>query len=82
MAKVEIVLHSKNIDGFLKTTEMKRLMEEYAETVQNRAGDGYEVTTYTGKSRVNATVAAVTADAKRDAYENNGLLKALGGGNG
>ena len=53
---------------------------EYASGVQARAGDGYIVTTYVGKNRVNASVMADTYEARQDNYENNTLLKALGGG--
>ena len=56
------------------------MCKSYAVAVQGRAGDGYEVTTYTGRNRANASVHAETYEARKDNYENNTLLKALGGG--
>ena len=47
---------------------------EWARTI---AGEGYEVTWRVGKTRVNASVAAMTPEAKRDNYDNNTLLKSL-----
>ena len=42
--------------------------------------EGYEVTTYSGRKRANASVHAETYEARKDNYDNNTLLKALGGG--
>ena len=42
--------------------------------------EGYEVTTYTGKNRVNASVFAATAEARRENAAHNSILKAVGGG--
>ena len=48
-----------------------------AQAIANRAGTGYTVSTYTGRSRVNASVGATSEEALRDNYENNTLLKAV-----
>lgn len=64
----------------LRSAEAQSVVESYARDVQSRAGDGYEVSTYTGRNRVNASVYAATVEARRDNYENNTLLKARGGG--
>ena len=68
------------IGELLKSQEMMNICAEYANAVQARAGEGYLVTTFVGKNRVNASVMADTYEARQDNYENNTLLKALGGG--
>ena len=77
--KVEIELNSAGIQELLKSAEIQGYCEELAREVANRAGDGYEVDTMVGKTRVNASVYAATKEANKDNLENNTLLKALGG---
>jgi len=77
--KVEIVLNSAGIRELLKSAEIEAVCKEQAEAVAGRAGDGYTVDTYVGKTRVNAMVTADTYAARRDNLKNNTLLKALGG---
>lgn len=61
----------------LKSDEMKNICKQFANDISQRAGSGYEVSTYTGSNRVNAQVFASTYRAKRDCIENNALLRAL-----
>lgn len=79
MSKVKFVLNPKGVSELLKSEEMMNLCKSVAEQIAQRAGDGYEVSTYTGKTRVNASVRAVTREAMQDNYENNTLLKLTGG---
>ena len=79
MSKVEIELNSAGIQELLKSAEIQGYCEELARGVASRAGDGYEVSSMVGKTRVNASVYAATNEAYRDNLENNTLLKALGG---
>ena len=51
---------------------------EYAQATKAKAGDGYSVSTYSGKNRVNVSVHAETKKAVSDCMKNNTLLKALG----
>ena len=53
------------------------MLEEKAKAIQQRAGDGYEVSTYVGKTRANASVRANTVKAIKDTKKNNTLLKAV-----
>lgn len=80
MSKDKFVLNRKGVRELMQSPEMLSTVTEYANQVKNRAGEGYEVTQYTGKTRVNASVHAETFEARKDNYENNTLLKALGGG--
>lgn len=78
MAKVKFKLNRKGVRELLQSQEMLNLMTDYANGIQQRAGDGYEVTTYgPGKTRVNASVRAATRKAIKDTLENNTLLKAV-----
>ena len=80
MSKVDFKLNRAGVRELLRSPEALSVVESYAAPVQSRAGEGYEITTHTGKNRVNASVHAETYEARKDNYENNTLLKALGGG--
>lgn len=77
MSKLEFVLNRAGVKQLLKSQEMQEVCESYAEEVASKCGDGYEVDTYVGKNRANASVRTVTAEAVRDNFENNTLEKAL-----
>jgi hypothetical protein len=51
----------------------------YADRAAGSLGTGYEVSTMTGKTRVNAQIAAVTYQARKENSENNTILKSLRG---
>ena len=76
---VKVELNSEGVRELLKSPEMKAYCEQLARGIAGRAGDGYQVTTYTGRTRVNASVIAATSEAKRDNMKNNTLLKAVKG---
>lgn len=78
MGDVKIVLDYAGVGELLRSEEMKAVCEEEANKALSRLGAGYEVTTFTGPSRMNASIKAVTQQAKRDVQENNTLIKALG----
>ena len=80
MSKVKFELNRAGVRELLRSQEALAACVPYAYQIQGRAGAGYEVTTYTGANRVNASVYAATPEARRDNYENNTLLKARGGG--
>lgn len=80
MSKGRFKLNRAGVRELMKSSEMQAELLNYANAIQARAGDGYEVDTYVGKNRANASVTAVTYEARRDNYENNTLLKARGGG--
>ena len=80
MSKVKFELNKSGVRDLLRSNEMMSVCVDYANKVQGRAGDGYEVSTYVGANRVNASVSAATYEARKDNHENNTLLKALGGG--
>ena len=72
-----------NYDGvgeLLKSDWAAECCAETAEDIAVRAGDGYEVAEphQTGQ-RVAVNVYAATEEAQRDNYDNNTVLKAIGG---
>lgn len=77
---VKFKLNRSGVREMLRSPESQAIVKLAAERVQSRAGDGYEVDTYVGTTRANASVYAATYEARKDNYENNTLLKARGGG--
>ena len=77
MARFE--LNSSGVRELLQSPEMMSICEQHAVKAQSKLGEGYEVTTMTGKTRVNAQIAAVTYKAKKDNAKNNTILKAVKG---
>lgn len=77
MANIRIELNNDGVRKLLRSSEMEQICKEHANRIAERAGDGYEVTTYTGKNRVNASVHVATDKAYRDNLKNNTLLKAV-----
>lgn len=77
MGKVEFKLNEAGVRQLLKSDGAMKVCESHAKRIQSRCGSGYEVTTHRGKTRVNASVGPVTAEARQENYENNTLEKAL-----
>ena len=78
MSKVKFELNRAGVRELLRSQEAMEVCKTYANAIQSRAGNGYEVDTYAGRNRVNASVYAATYEARRDNMENNTLLKARG----
>ena len=74
---VRFVLNSAGVRALLKSPEAMAVCKEHADATRSNLGDGYTVTTRTGKSRANAEVAAYTQKARKECFENNSILKAL-----
>lgn len=77
--KVKVELNSQGVRELLQSNEMMDICTEYANLGRSRLGDGYVVTNYRGKNRVNASIMAETPEAIKENLEKNTLLKALGG---
>lgn len=74
----KLVLNKEGVREMLTSKELLEVCVKYANQMGAKLGEGYEVSEYTGKNRVNASVRAVSDAAKRDTLENNTLLKAGG----
>ena len=79
MGNVKVVLNREGVRELLRSKEMMAICEEYANNALGRLGSGYEVTTHVGRNRVNAEVAAVSYEAKKENSENNTILKSIRG---
>ena len=77
--KMKFQLNEAGVRELLKSPEMMAVCQEYAQNALSRLGDGYEMTTYTGKNRVNASIKAESPRAKRENSHNNTILKSLRG---
>ena len=78
MSKVKFELNRAGVRELMQSPEAAAVCKSYADKISSMAGDGFEVTTHVGKTRANASVAAATAEARKDNLENNTLLKLLG----
>lgn len=76
----KVTLVSKGVRELLQSKEAMQLCKDYAYKAQKKLGEGYNVTYMTGKNRVNAEVAAVSAKAIRENMKHNTILKAVSGG--
>ena len=77
--KFHVELVSAGVRELLRSPEIQSNINEVAEAVARRAGEGYEAVPGTkGKTRANVRVQAGTPEANRDNKKNNTLLKALG----
>lgn len=79
MANLSVELNISGVRELLRSKEMLGICEERANNAQAKLGEGYKVTSMTGKNRVNASVFAESYQAKKENLENNTILKALGG---
>ena len=79
MSNFKFKLNRSGVRELMRSPEMMAVCSQYAQTAMQSLGDGYEVSTYTGKNRVNAQIAAKTYEAKKENAENNTILKAVGG---
>ena len=77
--KVEFELNEAGVRALMQSDEMLAVCDKYAQNAISRLGDGYEASTYHGKTRVNASVMAVTHKAKKENLESNSILKAVFG---
>lgn len=77
MGEVKIKLNRKGVRALLRSPEMLEICKEHADAARGRLGEGYEVTTHTGRNRVNAQIHAKTHAAYKENAQNNTILKAL-----
>lgn len=77
--KTKIVLNKMGVSEFLHSKGLEDILKERAAEIQGRAGSEYQTDTYNAGTRVIASVFTDSAEAVEDNYNNNTLLKALGG---
>lgn len=72
-------LDRAGVRKLMKSEEMLNCVKSYAEDAVHSLGEGYEVNTRRGKTRVNAEIKPVSYEARRDNLQNNTILKAVFG---
>ena len=77
MAKVVLELNQSGVRELLKSPEMAALLQEQADAIAGRCGDGYGTDTMLMETRVIASVFTDTKEAYRDNLDNNTILRAL-----
>lgn len=73
----KFMLNRAGVAELMKSPEMVTLLKEKAKAIQERAGNGYEISTFTGKNGANISIKTKSRKAIRDNNKNNTLLKAL-----
>lgn len=77
MNNFKFELNKEGVRELLKSPEMMSICEGYAEKAKSQLGEGYTVSKYDGKNRVNVSIKANTYKARRDNANNNTILKAV-----
>lgn len=78
MSSVRFKLNRRGVRELLRSQAAAIACAKFAGDVRERCGNGYEVTMYIGgKTRSNASVMAVTVEARRENLKSNTLEKAL-----
>lgn len=85
MSKVRFELKLPGLNQLMKSPEMQSILTEKGQAVASRAQSmcpkgEYSVRTYPINWIAVCNISAENAEAVRDGYKNNTLLKALGGG--
>ena len=76
--KVTFELNLPGLNELMKSKEMQGALDEAGQAVAQAAGEGYEVENKTGRYIAFSNVSPESQAAKKDNYENNTLLKAVG----
>lgn len=79
MSKIKFELNRSGVRNLLQSSGMMSECSGIAHDIASSLPAGYDVSNYTGRNRVNASIKASTYAAYRDNLENNTLLKAIGG---
>jgi hypothetical protein len=77
MSNFTFELNHDGVRELLIGTEMQAVLQEKADAIAARAGEGYETEVYVAQTRAVATVSTATREAMKDNLENNTLLGAL-----
>lgn len=78
--RTKVVLNIPGWDELRKSPEVEKLVEDVAQGIADRAGDGFAVAVHQRRKLVVANVYTETADAMRAEAKNGALSKAVGGG--
>ena len=80
MSKFRFVLNKDGVSELMKSQEMQAILETAGSQKASQAGLGYESEVHVFKKRAVAHVFPGDAESAHDNYENNTLVKVIGGG--
>lgn len=77
--KVKIKLNRAGVRALLLSSDIAAAVDQAADFVLQNCGQGYaKEPVYMGKNRSNVQIYPATKEARKDNYNNNTLLKAIG----
>lgn len=79
MSSIKFKLDQQGVRDLLQGEEMQQILREYGNAKAQQAGDGYASEVHVYSKRAVAQVFPNTAESANDNYENNTLLKVIGG---
>lgn len=77
MSDFKFELNKEGVKQLMQSEEMQKVLIGYAKSVQNRAGEGYDV--HVGKTRANVSIQTNSSEAMQDNLEKNTLLRSVRG---
>lgn len=77
MAKLKVRLNRSGVLALLRSREMEAVCQERANAALQVLGDGYAVSAFRGKNRVNVSIKAESNQARQENMKHNTILKAL-----
>lgn len=79
MAKIDTKINDREVQKYLKSTDMQAALLSVAQGAASRAGPGYEADVTVGATRARAEVRTGTMRARRDNSRRQTLLRSLRG---
>lgn len=76
---IDLKLDTAGVRELLKSEDVQAALQELADDVRTRCGDGFDTSAYKGRNRANVSVFTADDAAKRKNAEDNTILKALEG---
>ncbi|MGJ4077227.1 hypothetical protein ACN4BX_09245 [Corynebacterium macclintockiae] len=76
----KVVIHNEGFDQMRSDPALVRDLNRRAHAIAKAAGEGYEVSSRTGKKRHRVSVITESYEAAEDTAKNNTLLRALDAG--
>lgn len=77
MNKFKVELNRSGVRELLRSGDMAKMLEEEAERIRDRCGNGYATSSHVGKNRANASVYTDDIRAMRDNHDHNTLEKSM-----
>lgn len=79
MSKVLFMLNEDGVAELMKSSEMQSLLDQLGAMKAAQAGNGYSYAVHVHENRAVTNIFPNDAESAHDNYENNTLLKIIGG---